>query len=52
MNIPVYQESFMRIAVLNPGIGFKRLPINIAIKEALEYIYWRRPKKFKIAKAS
>lgn len=52
MNIPVYQESFMRIAVLNPGIGFKRLPINIAIKEALEYIYWRRPKRFKIAKAS
>ncbi|MBU1055079.1 MAG: YkgJ family cysteine cluster protein [Proteobacteria bacterium] len=52
MNIPVYQESFMRIAALNPGIGFKRLPINIAIKEALEYIYWRRPKRFKMAKAS
>ena len=52
MNIPVYQESFMQITALNPGIGFKRLPFNIAIKEALEYIYWRRPKRFKMAKAS
>jgi uncharacterized protein len=40
--IPVYQDSFMRIASLNPAIGFKRLPINTAIKQAVEYLFWRR----------
>lgn len=52
LRIPVFQESFMRIASLNPAIGFKPLPINIAIKEAIEYLYWRRPGKEKMAKAS
>jgi uncharacterized protein len=41
---PVYQDSFMRIASLNPAIGFERRPINLAIKEAVEYLYWRRLK--------
>ena len=52
LRIPVYQESFMRIAAMNPAIGFKRYPINLAIKEALEYLYWRRPRRVRMSKAS
>lgn len=52
LRIPVFQESFMRIATLNPSIGFQLRPINFAIKEAIEYLYWRRPGKEKMAKAS
>ena len=52
LRIPVYQESFMRIAALNPSIGIQRRPINLAIKEALEYLYWRRPQRIMMAKAS
>jgi len=52
LRVPVFQESFMRIAALNPAIGFQRRPINLAIKEAIEYSYWRRPGKGKMAKAS
>ena len=52
LRIPIYQESFMRIAAMNPTIGFLRRPINLAIKEALEYLYWRRPGKVMMAKAS
>ncbi|MBN1930051.1 MAG: hypothetical protein JW786_00395 [Desulfobacterales bacterium] len=51
LRVPVYQESFMRIAVLNPTIGFRRRPINLAIKEALEYLYRRQPRGFETAKA-
>ena len=36
LDVAVYQNSFMRIASLQPGIGFRRLPINVALKEALE----------------
>ena len=43
LDIPVYQECFMRIASLHPGMGFTLLPINIALKAALEYFYFRRP---------
>ncbi len=52
LTVPVFQESFMRIASMNPAIGFKRRPINYAIKEAIEYLYWRKPGKEKMAKAS
>lgn len=51
LSIPVYQDSFMRIASLHPGMGYRRLPINQALKEALEYVYWRRPKRRKRAAA-
>jgi len=51
LRVPVFQESFMRIAAMNPAIGFQRHPINFAIKEAIEYLYWRRPGKEKMAKA-
>ena len=40
--LPVYQEISMRLAALNPGMGFRRLPVNMAIKSALEEVYWRK----------
>lgn len=41
-SLPVYQEISMRIAVLNPGMGFQRLPLNLAIKSAIEKVFWKR----------
>ena len=41
---PVYQSSFLRIACLDPATGFHLLPVNQALKEALEYVHWHRPK--------
>jgi hypothetical protein len=41
LDAPVYQESFMRIALLDPGIGYRCLPINGALREALERFYWK-----------
>jgi Fe-S-cluster containining protein len=41
-SLPVYQEISMRIAVLNPGMGFRRLPLNLAIKSAIEKVFWAR----------
>jgi Fe-S-cluster containining protein len=41
LDVPVYQDSFMRIASMDPGIGFRRLAINLALKEALERLYWK-----------
>jgi Fe-S-cluster containining protein len=40
-SLPVYQEISMRIAVLNPGMGFRRLPLNLAIKSAIEKVFWK-----------
>jgi Fe-S-cluster containining protein len=45
MKTPVYQEAFMRIASINPGMGFRILPINQALKGALEHLYWMNLKK-------
>ena len=41
---PVYQDSFMRVAALNPDLGFKLFPINIAIQNALAYLFWKHPR--------
>ncbi len=41
LDVPVYQDSFMRIASMDPGMGYRRLPINLALKEALERVYWK-----------
>jgi Fe-S-cluster containining protein len=41
LDVPVYQDSFMRIASMDSGIGYRRLPINLALKEALERLYWK-----------
>jgi len=30
----------MRIAVLNPDMGFRRLPVNLAIRGAIEKVFW------------
>nr|HID58865.1 YkgJ family cysteine cluster protein [Desulfobacterales bacterium] len=40
LSLPVYQEAFFQVASIDPSRGYKRLPINMAIKEALEYLYW------------
>jgi Fe-S-cluster containining protein len=50
--VPVYQDAFMRVASVNPAMGFRRLPINRAIKEALGYLYWKRPVDMAKAKAA
>ncbi len=42
-NPPIYQTAFLRIACLEPAIGFRLQPINNALREAMEYIYWHRP---------
>jgi uncharacterized protein len=41
-SLPVYQEISMRIAVLNPDMGFRRLPLNLAIRSAIEKVFWGR----------
>jgi hypothetical protein len=32
----------MRIAVLNPSMGFRRLPLNLAIKSAIEEVFFKK----------
>ncbi len=44
MHPPVYQSSFLSVASLDPATGFHLLPINQALREAMEYVYWHRPK--------
>jgi Fe-S-cluster containining protein len=50
--VPIYQEAFMRVASVNPALGFRRLAINRAIKEGLGYLYWKRPMDKAKAKAA
>ncbi len=45
LKLPVYQDAFMRISSIKPGIGYRRLPINKALKEAIETLYWTLPRK-------
>jgi Fe-S-cluster containining protein len=49
---PVYQDSFMGVASLHPGIGYQAFPINSAIKQAVEYLYWKYPRRFRRKKAA
>ena len=44
LDIPVYQETFMRIAALEPATGYLRYPVNLAIRKALERFYWKKTK--------
>jgi hypothetical protein len=44
LKCPVYQEAFMGIASMNPGLGYRMLPINQALKGAIEHLYWMSPK--------
>lgn len=43
LKVAIYQDLFMRIASLRPGMGYRRLPINLALKEAITYLYWMNP---------
>ena len=49
---PVYQESFLRVAGILPSLGFRRLPINQAILEALGYLQWKKPRPRRYRKAA
>jgi len=49
LDIPVYQDSFYRIGSIHPDKGFRRLPINLALKAALEILYWKRPRGWRDA---
>jgi len=42
---PIGQEFCMQIASLNPQLGHRILPINQAIAEALEFLYWKHPRQ-------
>jgi len=42
MVLPVYQDSFMRIATLDPGLGTRLFPINEALRQALEDLLWKQ----------
>lgn len=52
LDVPVYQECHMQVATVDPGLGFRRLPINTALKQAIEFLHWRRPKRRPIRKAA
>ena len=52
LSLPAYQEAFFHINSIDPYRGYKRLPINMAIKEALDYLYWVRPEGKEWKKAS
>ena len=44
MNPPVFQDYFIRVASMDPNLGFRLKTINGAIREAMEYMYWQHPK--------
>ena len=52
MSFPVFQEAFMRVASLDASLGNRVFPINRAIREALEYLYWKKPLTRKYARVS
>lgn len=43
INVPVYQDLSMRIASIDPAIGFHSLPVNQAIHGAIHRLSWERP---------
>lgn len=49
LDIPVYQDSFYRLGAIHPDKGFRRLPINLALKAALESLYWKKPRRWRRA---
>lgn len=51
-DVPVYQETYMRISSVDPSKGYRRLPINLTLKEALQCLYWTRPTDLKDSKAA
>ena len=49
---PIYQDLFMKVASLDPNLGFRRLPINLAIKQAIEYLHWKHPADIRCKRAA
>jgi len=45
MDPPVYQDCFHQVASIDPAKGFRLLPINVALKAALDHVYWQYPKE-------
>lgn len=45
ISMPISQEWFMQIAATDPQLGYRILPINQALAEALEYLYFKRPRQ-------
>jgi uncharacterized protein len=41
LSLPIYQDAFMKISSMKPGTGTRRLPINDALREAIESLYWK-----------
>ncbi len=41
--LPVMQDVFMRISSIKPSDGIEFFPINIAIKKAIESLWWKAP---------
>ena len=39
----VYQDCFLQIGSIDPGMGMRLFPINTALKKALEHVYWQCP---------
>lgn len=50
--IPVYQNVFCQIMAIHPELGRRKRPINRAVMEGLEYLYWKRPRRPPLRKAS
>ncbi|MBN1831754.1 MAG: YkgJ family cysteine cluster protein [Deltaproteobacteria bacterium] len=51
-HVPDFHEAFMKISSLSPEIGTPLIPINTAIKQSLEYLYWKRPRRRKMRRAA
>ena len=52
IDTPVYQDCFITVASLHPGLGYRSFLINSAIKQAVEYLYWKYPRRFRKRKAA
>lgn len=52
IDTPVYQDCFMTVASLHPGLGYRSFPINSAIKQAVEYLFWKYPRRYRKRKAA
>ncbi|MBN1296418.1 YkgJ family cysteine cluster protein [bacterium] len=50
--VPTMQTYFQRIAALEPIRGYRLMPINQALKDCIDMFFWRKPRLFKIRKAS
>lgn len=38
---PIFSDFFHRVADLKPDQGYRRMPINLALKEAIEQLSWK-----------